>query len=229
MTELEMANIVAHILADKDFIFVDRESYLEAVRTALYEYSSYYPKRSFHILSVDTIDGSLEYDLSDFPNWDNFFSVVIGLELHRVENLPDRIVSGTYVKSNYYDVVYNDITGSYKLRLLFRFRGDLKVYYTVPYNSLSEVSFSDLHGIKYLAAYYACLSASSKASQLVENYIGAEKMMFDRRAKNFMELAEKYKKQAYSLLNIPDGGIYPFSSTIAIPYIERRRAIRRTT
>jgi hypothetical protein len=228
MTELEMASVVAHILSDKDFIFVDRESYLEAVKTALYEYSSYYPKRVFSVISVDTINGALEYDLSDLPGWNNYFSIVIGIELHRVENLADKIVSGTYVRPNYYDIAYNDLTGTYKLRILFRFKGDLKVYYTAPYSSLSEVPDADIAGIKYLAAYYACLSASSKASQLVENYIGAEKMMFDRRAKNFMELADKYRSQAYTLLNIPDGGIYPFSATISIPYIERRRAIRRT-
>ncbi|MCS6954809.1 MAG: hypothetical protein NZM44_00420, partial [Candidatus Calescibacterium sp.] len=66
------------------------------------------------------------------------------------------------------------------------------------------------------------------ASQLVENYIGADKTTFDRRAQNFMKLADMYKKQGYTLLNIPEGGIYPFSANFAVPYIERRRAIRRT-
>lgn len=227
MTELEMAQSVSHILADKDFVFLDRETYIECVKVSLWEYSSYYPKRTSDVITINTSTNP-DYNLSNLSSWMPDFSQVVGIELVEIGHMSETFLRGSYVKPNYYDVFEDRQNSIYILRFLFRYNGKLRIYYTVPYINLSEVPDIDLPGIKYLAAYYACLSASSKASQLVENYIGAEKMMFDRRAKNFMELAEKYKQQAYSLLNIPSDGTYPYSSTIAIPYIERRRAIRRT-
>lgn len=228
MNETALAKIVAEILADRDFTFLPLQSYIEAVNVALYEYTSYYPKRTSEEIDVDT-SVSFDYNLSSLPNWQRDFSVVIGIEIVQTDTTYSTVFRGTYIKSNYFEVEENPFDGTYKLKLLFRFKGKIKVYYTLSYTQLTEVSQMDLNGIKYLACYYACLSSSAKASQLVENYIGADKTTFDRRAQNFMKLADMYKKQAYTLLNIPEEGIYPYSQNYAIPYIERRRAIRRTT
>lgn len=228
MNETALAKIVAEILADRDFTFLPLQSYIEAVNVALYEYTSYYPKRTSEEIDVDT-SVSFDYDLSSLPNWKRDFSVVIGIEIVQTDTTYSTVFRGTYVKQNYFEVEENPFDNTYKLKLLFRFKGKIKVYYTLPYEQLAEVPQIDLNGIKYLACYYACLSSSAKASQLVENYIGADKTTFDRRAQNFMKLADMYKKQAYTLLNIPEEGIYPYSQSYAIPYIERRRAIRRTT
>lgn len=228
MNEVAMAKIVADILADKDFVFLPISAYIEAVRTALYEYTSYYPQRTSEEINIDT-SVSYEYNLSLLPSWQRDFSVVLGIEIIQIDDTVSPFTRGTYVRQNYYEVEENPYDNTYKLKLFFRFKGKVKIYYTLPYTQLQDVPEIDYAGIKYLACYYACLSASAKASQLVENYIGADKTTFDRRAQNFMKLGEMYKKQAYTLLNIPEEGIYPYSQSYAVPYIERRRAIRRTT
>lgn len=228
MTELELAQQVANILADKDYVFLPQQSYVEAVRVALFEYSTYYPKKSSVIINVDT-SVSYDYDILTFiPNWTPSFSVVLGIEIHSTDTTYSTVYRGTYLRENYYEVEEDLQGNTIKLKLFFRFKGEIKVYYTLPVLVLEDVPPLDLVGIKYLSCYYACLSSSARASQLLENYIGADKTTFDRRASNFMKLAEMYKKQAYTLLNIPDSGIYPYSESFAIPYIERRRAIRRT-
>jgi len=229
MTETQLASLVASILGDKDFVFLPREAYEDAVNTAFMEYMSYYPLRKTAEFDVDSSNYA-EYDIQAIAsNWKEGFSVVVGLELVNVDSSPyTYVLAGTYVRSNYYDVYEDFETNTYKLRILFRYKGRMRMHYTAPYNLLSEVPQYDINGIKYLACYYACLSSVARVSQMVENYINADKMTYDRRGKNFMELAEMYKKRAYSLLNIPDEGVAPYSAGYAVSYIERRRAIRRT-
>ena len=224
-----MASLVSVILGDKDFVFLPKEAYEDAVDTAFMEYMSYYPFRKKVDFDIDSQNYQEVDILTVAPDWKEGFSVIVGLELLNVDTSPyTYILAGTYVRPNYYDVYEDFETNSYLLRIMFRYKGRIRMHYTVPFTSLEEVPTYDLNGIKYLACYYACLSSVARVSQMVENYINADKMTYDRRGKNFMELADMYKKRAYSLLNIPDEGVAPYSAGYAVPYIERRRAIRRT-
>ncbi|MCS6956213.1 MAG: hypothetical protein NZM44_07660, partial [Candidatus Calescibacterium sp.] len=139
MNESQMAQIVAQILADKDYVFLPQQSYIEAVRIAFYEYSMYYPIKTSDEINIDT-EQSYEYDLgSSLSNWVGNFSVVLGVEIVQSGQSPSIITRGSYLKSNYYEIEENIIDGLLRIKFLFRFKGKVKVYYTVPYQQLENV------------------------------------------------------------------------------------------
>ena len=78
MTESQLASLVASILGDKDFVFLPREAYEDAVNTAFMEYMSYYPVRKTAEFDVDSSNYA-EYDIQAIAsNWKEGFSVVVG-------------------------------------------------------------------------------------------------------------------------------------------------------
>ncbi len=226
----EYVQRVATILSDPSYVFLHKDSYEEAVRTAFYEYNTYYPNQSRFEITVDSTQGGQEYNLRTLlPNWQPRFSIIQGVEVKQASGVTQQfLIRGIYIRTNYFDLFEDDLTGEVVLRILFGWKGTLRLYYTYPLSTIEEVGALDQQGLLYLACHYACLSCAAKASQLVENYIGAERTIYERRAKNYMELAQKYRQQAYSLLDIPPEGLRPYSAVYFVPYIERRRSMRRT-
>jgi len=228
MDRNEVIKRTSEILGDKDYILINKESYGIHVDVAFNEYNRHHPNRSFKEISINTMNGvPFLINTEDLEDWEKGFSVIVGIELKNPSYLSGYVFRGKYLRSNFYKVEEDAISLSSNIELYFNYNGDIKIYYTVPIKDISKVSPQDTLGIVYLAGSYACLSLASKSAMIMENYIQADRLTYDRRSKSFIETSKQFREMAYRILDIPDGE-KGYSAIAYMPYMERARAARVT-
>jgi len=234
MDRNEAINRVARLLGDYDFRLLDINSYNDALDYAIFDYYNIYPAKSFTEVSVDFMQDNNMIDITNIlTHWTPKFSVVEGIEIVRPEGYSGLVpvsYRNVYFRKNSYAVIEDEDNGKVYFRLNIPFRGRIRIYYThLPSTGydFNAIQFSDKLAVVYLGAFYAGYMAASRLSQYYENIIDADKLKYENKAKNLMQIAEKYKQQAYNLLNIPVEGVVPYGDFMEVPYIDRRRAVRR--
>lgn len=226
MTRTEVIQRTSELVGDKDYIMVNLESYGIHVDTAFNEYNIHHPKRTSKEIEVNSIN-QLPYvvDLSTFEEWKKGYSIITGIEVKHMSVLSGYLYRGKYIRSNFWKVNEDDISLESNLELYFSYRGNLRVFYTIPYLDIEELDPNTVLGIIYLSAGYACISLASKTSMILENYIQSDRMTYDRRSKSFIETSKQFMEMAYRILDMPKGE-KGYSSSVSVPYLERAKAAR---
>lgn len=224
MTTEQIIENVSGLLNDDKYNLISRKVYELNVLSAFYEYRKWRERKTFEVVEIDSVENDkiLITDLlSNFTNG----SRILGIELM---NNSGRVIRSVYFRPEHYDIIEEDIIGNIYIKLDFQHKGQCRIFYTVPYESVEEISNEDVFYIIYFAASISCLTAKAKMAALSEKIIGADRIDYMRKMREWEELSKHFKELAFNVLELPKDGLKPASITSRVPYLEKQRTVRRT-
>lgn len=172
----------------------------ECIREALRgRYSKARPRVLIKDLAGDGATQKWTLDATNFPEWANFFSIIVELEYPAGEQVPDILE-----KEDWFVYRLSSTAEELRLASLKPASGKtLRVKYTAPHkDDASTVSDPDFYGAASLAAALAAWRLHAVYNQLGDPAFGADAVNYQGKAAEYRQLArdlEERFKEAFGI------------------------------